>query len=296
MNEQFNDDVAARKQGGSIGVLWRGTTVPEFDSVAFALAPGELSQVVETIFGFHIVRRPTLAEVWEEFRTEIESYVMRQMDSVYLARLEERRKVRVRSDAAALTREALNEPLQHLDSPKVLASYDGGTFTVGDLMRWFQGSPPQVHRQILNATDEEVESFVRSLMLNDFLVADARQAGVDVPEEDFVVYRDRYARRLSQLRDRLGIDSALAKARNERERVRLLEEGVDRYVEFIARTQKDIVVVPPGLASILRREHKWKVSLAGVDRAAARAEAIRAALEPAAEETADIEIADPVKP
>jgi predicted PilT family ATPase len=163
-------------------------------------------------------------------------------------------------------------------------------------MRWFQGSPPQVHRQILNATDEEVESFVRSLMLNDFLVADARQAGVDVPEEDFVVYRDRYARRLSQLRDRLGIDSALAKARNERERVRLLEEGVDRYVEFIARTQKDIVVVPPGLASILRREHKWKVSLAGVDRAAARAEAIRAALEPAAEETADIEIADPVKP
>jgi peptidyl-prolyl cis-trans isomerase D len=104
MNEQFNDDVAARKQGGSIGVLWRGTTVPEFDSVAFALAPGELSQVVETIFGFHIVRRPTLAEVWEEFRTEIESYVMRQMDSVYLARLEERRKVRVRSDAAALAR------------------------------------------------------------------------------------------------------------------------------------------------------------------------------------------------
>ena len=295
MNEQFNDDVAARGQGGSIGVLWRGQTVPEFDSVAYALAPGELSQVVETIFGFHIVRRPTLADVREAFHAEVENYLIRQMDSLYLVALEERRKVQVRGNAAALAREAVNVPLQSLESRKVLGSYDKGTFTVADLIRWLQALPPQVHQQALNATDEQLEKFVRSLIRNDIVAAEARRAGVDVAEEDFAFYRDRYTALLSQLRDRLGIDSALAKARNELERARFLEGGVDRYMELIARTQDDIIIVPPFLASILRRKHKWKVSPAGVDRAVARAEVIRAAQARAAEGAVEPQAPDTVE-
>jgi len=45
------------ERGGSLGGFVQGQMVPEFDVVAFALAPGEVSEVFETGYGFHIVHR-----------------------------------------------------------------------------------------------------------------------------------------------------------------------------------------------------------------------------------------------
>ena len=44
-------------QGGMLGEFPRGMMVPEFDQVAFTLEPNTVSEVVETAFGFHIIKR-----------------------------------------------------------------------------------------------------------------------------------------------------------------------------------------------------------------------------------------------
>jgi peptidyl-prolyl cis-trans isomerase SurA len=49
-------DPGSKEQGGDLGWNRRGKMVPEFDRWMFALAPGQLSPVVETGFGFHIIR------------------------------------------------------------------------------------------------------------------------------------------------------------------------------------------------------------------------------------------------
>lgn len=45
------------RSGGDLGSFGRGQMVPEFDKVAFTLQPGELSGVVKTKFGFHVLKR-----------------------------------------------------------------------------------------------------------------------------------------------------------------------------------------------------------------------------------------------
>ncbi len=57
----FGDEAAAHsmcpsgKEGGSLGWFARGMMVPEFDQVVFALKVGEVSDIVETQFGYHLI-------------------------------------------------------------------------------------------------------------------------------------------------------------------------------------------------------------------------------------------------
>lgn len=49
-------DSGSREQGGDLGWARRGVMVPEFERWMFGLRPGDLSPVVETVHGFHIIR------------------------------------------------------------------------------------------------------------------------------------------------------------------------------------------------------------------------------------------------
>lgn len=53
---QHSDDPGSARMGGDLGWQMRGTFVPEFEAVAFNLEIGEISDLVETDFGFHIIR------------------------------------------------------------------------------------------------------------------------------------------------------------------------------------------------------------------------------------------------
>jgi len=54
--KRFSDDSVSREGGGELGWFRRGVMVPEFEQVAFRLKPGDLSPLVRTDFGFHIIQ------------------------------------------------------------------------------------------------------------------------------------------------------------------------------------------------------------------------------------------------
>ncbi len=52
----YSQDPGSAKKGGEVGFFGRGKMVPEFEAAAFALKPGEVSPIIESQYGFHILQ------------------------------------------------------------------------------------------------------------------------------------------------------------------------------------------------------------------------------------------------
>jgi peptidyl-prolyl cis-trans isomerase C len=79
--------------GGDTGFFHRGQMVPAFEKAAFALAPGEVSDMVETPFGVHILhleeRRPARLLPLDEVREQLRDHVHRErMDAAVKKEIE----------------------------------------------------------------------------------------------------------------------------------------------------------------------------------------------------------------
>jgi peptidyl-prolyl cis-trans isomerase D len=64
--KKYSQDETNAQQGGDLDYFSRGRMVAEFDAAAFALAPGEISDLVKTEFGYHIIkltdRKPAIVQ------------------------------------------------------------------------------------------------------------------------------------------------------------------------------------------------------------------------------------------
>jgi peptidyl-prolyl cis-trans isomerase C len=88
-----NSADASAAKGGDLGWFSKGTMVPEFDKVAFGLKDGELSNVVKTPYGFHIIKvtgkRAAGVRSFDEVKDQIKAAMMPAKQQEVLQQLKE---------------------------------------------------------------------------------------------------------------------------------------------------------------------------------------------------------------
>ena len=73
---KFSEDEVSAKKGGDLDFFSRNDMVKEFSDAAFALEPGQISDLVKSSFGYHIIKagekKPASTRTFEEVRSQIE--------------------------------------------------------------------------------------------------------------------------------------------------------------------------------------------------------------------------------
>jgi peptidyl-prolyl cis-trans isomerase C len=93
----------SRAKGGDLGYFRRGQMTKPFEDAAFALMPGEVSDVVQTKFGYHLIKvfekKPEATIAFEEIREALGRYLTQEKVqnevSLYIQKLKENAKVEV---------------------------------------------------------------------------------------------------------------------------------------------------------------------------------------------------------
>jgi len=91
----------SKAKGGDLGYFSRGRMVKSFEDVAFALKPNEVSEIVETKFGYHLIKvvdkKPEMTTMLEEVKDKLGKYLKQQKVqkevSSYVSELKEKAKV-----------------------------------------------------------------------------------------------------------------------------------------------------------------------------------------------------------
>jgi peptidyl-prolyl cis-trans isomerase C len=80
--KENSQDTGSAPNGGDLGYFEKGQMVPPFEAAAFALKPGEMSDLVESPFGYHIIKvadnQPARVVPLEEAKPQIEQYLTAQ--------------------------------------------------------------------------------------------------------------------------------------------------------------------------------------------------------------------------
>jgi peptidyl-prolyl cis-trans isomerase D len=266
---QLSEDPGSKPDSGYLPPGPKGRFVPAFDSAGWSLQPGQVSGLVETPFGYHIIKRPSM----EEARSRLIGYLQQRagirLDSLYMDSLATANKIEVLSGAPAAMRQAADAPDQSRKSDKALVKYTGGALTVKDYLRWLRALPPQYNQQLQEANDSVLNRFARILTQNVLLLREADANKIAIAPTEWTALKQQYEGQLDTLKREMDLqggdltDSSIAL--DEREKVAGLK--VERYFDQLIEGKSRLRPLPSALATLLRERLPYTIHEAGVSRA-----------------------------
>jgi peptidyl-prolyl cis-trans isomerase D len=230
--KKFSEDPGTRDKGGDLDYFSRGRMVPEFETAVFALQPGQVSDLVRTQFGLHIIKlvdkRPAVTRAFEDVRPQIEEQLRAQRAGEQL------------SARAAELANGIDDP-GDLDT---VARESGVTVTESDFFSREDAIPglgvaPQVAAVAFELKDGQVSAAIESPRGPVFITLAGR--------------RDPHVPTLDQVRDRVRDDVIRERATElSRQRAGQIAAALRGAADFAAAAKaqgfpaKDTQLIPRG--------------------------------------------------
>jgi peptidyl-prolyl cis-trans isomerase D len=279
MVDKYSTDPTAKQNKGSLGVFPRGAMIAEFSNATANLKPGEISQPVETQYGYHIIQRTPYADAQKEFSAQYGQAALRIKDSTWVSGIESASNIQVKDNAPAAIKDAVKNEAKHRNDHATLATFKGGEMTVGDFLGWMESVPPQqqVMQRIPAAPDSQLKPFIRQVALQQVLLKKADSAKVQLSPEEHANLYTSVSALVGNIWQALGVDPKLLadSAKSTAEKERLASAHVDAYLDRMMAGQAQPLSVPRPLKKLLDAKYEASVNPAGVDRGFERAQKLR---------------------
>jgi hypothetical protein len=253
--------------------------VPEFEKALQALKPGEISPVIQTTYGYHIIRRPTYDQVKSQLLLASKGRSVAIAESTYMANLEKSGKIEVKKDAPITLKAIANDPDAYRRDNTVLATSTAGKFTASRMVGWLETVPPnaRIVDQIKQAPDSLLVSMVKHFANNELVLKQADSAKIAIDPAEIAQLHDSFVNAVKQAWAQLGLtpSSLQDSAKSEGDREKLAAKRIDAYFEKLVQEQARFVAVPTPVANVLRSKYSYSFNDAGFDRVVEQASKIR---------------------
>jgi hypothetical protein len=254
----MNQDPAARRNGGLL-LVGPGELPPGLEAIARGLGPGQVSTVVPTELGFHVLVRPSLSDVRPLFARMVSERRAGEEEAALLQGLWESAGVRAIPTAAEAVRGAARDPAAALASERIVVRWgpgEGSEMTLGEVARTLFLLPPRDRAALVRARAGQIESYLRRVVVR--RLAEEAAVGASLPVPDSVELR--LAQELREVVDTLLAAADLGPrgsgAAGDEASVRA---RVGRHMEAAMARRQEVLEIPPLLAAHLLATSDWSL-------------------------------------